>query len=154
MAERVTVAEAAERLGISEGAVRQRLNRGTLSSEKDVDGRVYILLGNDTTDGIQNVQGLSVLVESLHDQVQYLREQLDEEKEAHREADRENRRLLAAALERIPAIEAPREEPSEPRESAVSDSEDTAKGDIPQDQADSEIKRSWWQRLFGVSASE
>jgi len=42
------------------------------------------------------------LVECLRDQVSYLRDQLDQE----REANRENRRLLAAALERIPELEA------------------------------------------------
>ena len=44
------------------------------------------------------------LVESLQDQVSYLREQLA----AERRANDENRRLLLAALERIPSqLEAP-----------------------------------------------
>jgi hypothetical protein len=51
----------------------------------------------------------AMVVQILRDQVAHLRRELAEE----REANRENRRLLAAALERIPALE----EPSEPRES-------------------------------------
>ena len=50
----------------------------------------------------------------MESEIDHLREQLDKE----REANRENRRLLAAALERIPAIEA-----SEARESPQTGSE-------------------------------
>jgi hypothetical protein len=58
------------------------------------------------------------LVEVLREQVEDLRARLDREQEANRE----NRRLLAAALERIPELEAPREpsEAEEPRESPES----------------------------------
>jgi hypothetical protein len=56
----------------------------------------------NTTDNTAD-HPLSDLVEVLKDQVQFLRNQLD----AEREANRENRRLLAAALERIPELEAP-----------------------------------------------
>ena len=115
----LTVPEAAKALGISEGAIRQRINRGTLEHEKGDDGRVYVHI-RDTNDVQDNVQhgtyDLSVLVESLQDQVQYLRQKLDESEEANRE----NRRLLAAAFERIPEIEAPesrQDNLSEPRES-------------------------------------
>ena len=63
------------------------------------------------------------LVESLQDQVKYLREQLD----AEREATRENRRLLAAALERIPELEAPPDTPPEPRELPQKSAEEPGK---------------------------
>jgi excisionase family DNA binding protein len=40
---RVTIQEATEQLGVKEGAVRKRIERGTIRSEKDVDGgRVYV----------------------------------------------------------------------------------------------------------------
>ena len=38
--DRLTVAEAAARLGISSDAVRSRLNRGTLEGRKEADGWV------------------------------------------------------------------------------------------------------------------
>lgn len=40
MHERLSVPDAAKRLNISEGALRQRINRGTIEHEKDDDGRV------------------------------------------------------------------------------------------------------------------
>ncbi len=60
----------------------------------------------------------SRLVESLEEQVRYLRPQLDE---AHR-SNAEHRRLLAAVLERVPALEAP----PEPREASEAASERVA----------------------------
>ena len=48
---RVTVAEAALLLGLSEDAVRSRLKRGTLRRETGADGTVLVVLGDtDTTD--------------------------------------------------------------------------------------------------------
>jgi excisionase family DNA binding protein len=40
--QRLTVQEAAEVLGTSVDAVRMRVRRGSLPSEKDSDGRVYV----------------------------------------------------------------------------------------------------------------
>ena len=50
--ERLTVAEAAERLGITKEAVRKRIHRGTLRSDKDQDGtvRVYISPSDTASD--------------------------------------------------------------------------------------------------------
>ncbi len=42
MADRVPMREAADRLGISVAAVRQRIRRGTLESFKGEDGRWYV----------------------------------------------------------------------------------------------------------------
>jgi hypothetical protein len=80
-----------------------------------------------------------------------LREQLDLERQAHAEA----RRLLAAALERIPpAIEAPAS--PEPRESPETAESPGRQGrsqerpftdeERPQEAAQ---PRSWWRRMFG-----
>jgi excisionase family DNA binding protein len=45
---KLTVLEAAEALGISEGAIRMRIKRGTLPSTRE-GGRVYILLEQEQT---------------------------------------------------------------------------------------------------------
>ena len=117
---RVTVQETAEVLGVTVEAVRGRIKRRKLEAERDKDGSVYVWIDTDqpTTRQDQPETGndqitaghrpdrlgnQEQLVESLLDQVTYMREQLA----AEREANRENRRLLAAALERIPAIESP-----------------------------------------------
>jgi len=66
--------------------------------------------------------------------------------EAEREVDRENRRLLLAALERIPpALEGA---PSEPSEGAAPASEESGGGTArPGEERPSE--RPWWRRVFG-----
>jgi len=119
---RVSVGEAAGILGTTAEGVRGRIKRGTLPSVKE--GRaVYVLLSADqmpterqpatdqTTDQAQPDALLEALDE-IREQVRFLREQL----QAERKANEENRRLLAAALERIPAIEAPQEPSESPTE--------------------------------------
>jgi len=156
---RVTVPEAAQILQTTPDAVRSRLRRGKLRKDVADDGTVLVVLNAAFVDGHNgqadgqdrqtDSQTTEALVGSLQEQIEFLRQQLQQE----REANRENRRLLAAALERIPAaIEAPASDASQsskPRESAVSDFETEAKGAVPQDAADGEIKPSFWRRLFG-----
>jgi len=113
------VAEAADALGITVDAVRSRLKRGTIDHERK-GGRVYVLLGadearpghNQDTDQVSD-QGARESEDRTAELITTLREQLQAERQAHAEA----RRLLAAALERIPPqLEAP----SEVQESDVS----------------------------------
>jgi hypothetical protein len=148
--QRLTVAQAAVTLGLNEGAVRSRIKRGTLPTVKE--GRtVYVILGGGTSKANQSTDtdepsggptDQSKLVESLQDQVSYLRGQLD----AERSANMENRRLLAAALERIPAIE-----PPEARESPETVREDEG-GDQVSGEGTGEPRRerSWWRRFWGM----
>ena len=46
--EYLTIAAAARRLGLTEAAVRQRIRRGTLPSEK-LNGRLHVVLSTDVT---------------------------------------------------------------------------------------------------------
>jgi hypothetical protein len=117
--QRLSVAEAADALGITVDAVRSRVKRGTIDHERK-GGRVYVLLGADEarpghdqdTDKVSD-QGARESEDRTAELITTLREQLQAERQAHAEA----RRLLAAALERIPPqLEAP----SEVRESDVS----------------------------------
>ena len=141
--QRLTAGQAAERLGVSTEAIRGRIRRGTIRHER-VGGRVYVLLPTEQTTDQATDQ--SELVEELRRQNEYLRE--------------ENRRkdhLLAAALERIPAIEAPREpsEATEARESPGT-AEDEPKRAEPrpttvesQEGVQRPQRRRWWRRVFG-----
>jgi nitrogen fixation-related uncharacterized protein len=143
MNERLSVTEAAKRLGISEGALRQRINRGTMEYEKDEHGRVYVFI-HGTHD--EQYDDLSPVVEILRDQVEYLRRQLDEE----REANRENRRLLAAALERIPELPAPASrEARQDTVEASAEGEDTPTTPGGPEEPTERRSRSWWRRFFG-----
>ena len=140
--QRLTVAQAAASLGITEGAVRSRIKRGTLPTVRE-GGTVYVVLSDGTSEANQTTNAgepgdQSELVESLQDQVSYLRGQLEAEREAGRRKDH----LLAAALERIPAIEAP-----QATESATEEQSDTETP--PQQQEPSEGRSSWWRRFFG-----
>jgi len=117
---RVTVAEAAVLLGISEGAVRMRVKRRTLASTRE-SGRLYVLLNTDPTTEPERPH------DGAHDRTSELIDTLREQLEAERQAHAEARRLLAAALARIPAIEAP----SEPRESPQTVEEEQGRASPP-----------------------
>ena len=110
---RVTVQEAARLLGISEGAVRARIHRGTLETERD-SGTVYVRLNADDTTNERTEQ--SELVQTLREYNAALERQLN----AERESSAELRRIVAGLVQRIPELEAP----SEPRESPESATED------------------------------
>src|SRR5215210_5914983 len=107
---RVTVSEAADIIGISAEAVRMRIRRGTLPSERS-EGTVYVILDTDRTQRVGNVSGnvsgdrTDELLEALRGQVHDLRDQLQAERQGHAEA----RRIIAGLVERMPAIEAPQE---------------------------------------------
>jgi excisionase family DNA binding protein len=129
---RVTVQEAARLLGISEGAVRARIHRGTLETERD-SGTVYVRLNADDTANERTEQ--SELVQTLREYNAALERQLN----AEREASAELRRIVAGLVQRIPELEAP----SEPRESPETATE-TAEGAREGTQ-----QRPWWRRIFG-----
>ena len=138
----VDLREAAELLGTSTEAVRKRASRGSLRSERH-DGRVVVWVDGDRTEGGREaeVDG-GPLVEMLADQVAYLRSQLDQE----REANRENRRIIAALTSRIPAIEAPEDTSASapPRSDSPTPTEQAGEPETPS----SEAPRPWWRRLF------
>ncbi len=172
--ERLTVAQAAAALGITEGAVRSRIKRGTLPTTRE-GGTVFVLLGGGTSQANQapspdvpTDQVPPELVEALRDQIRDLREQLEQANER----DRENRRIIAALTQRIPEIEAPREpsgatdaprapseateqpgrvEPQpavegaqEPRESSEMHMPEVGGGPLPHDQQ-RPSERRWWE---------
>ncbi len=132
---RLTVAQAADQLGTTVDAVRGRIKRRTIAHERE-GGRVYVLLDAD-----EPRQGRDQDADELRDRLRYVEGQLQAERQAHAEA----RRLLLAALERIPAIEAPPETPPGAPETA---SGGPGGGETPGGQ-DRPAERPWWRRLFG-----
>jgi hypothetical protein len=162
---RVPVPEAAQILGVTPDAVRSRLRRGKLRKDTSADGTILVVLDFEATDGHDSHDRhgdghsgsharhgarsdgqptVTPLVEALQSQVEHLRRQLDE---ANR-ANAEHRRLLAAALERIPAIEPPEEAPPEPREEPETASPEMEGVEVPI--AERKPQRSFWQKLFGT----
>jgi hypothetical protein len=146
---RYNVREAAEVLGISPEAVRTRLSRGTLDSFKE-GRRVYVLLERDMTKSDKDrtddrTYEADRYVRSLEERVEHLRELLDGE----REANRENRRIIAALTARIPELE-----PGPSPEATGSPQTDTDEAESAEPRPDAPsaqegARRPWWRRVFG-----
>src|SRR5919107_3186186 len=158
----VTVADAAELLGLSTEAVRMRVKRGTLASTK-VGGTVYVLLDgpnerpnhkpnagpnigtNGRPDPRPNVETTPMVANlrehnaDLRDQVEHLRRELDTRNEELRRKDT----ILMAMTQRIPELESAPESP----QSSVTAEGRKDKGQVPEDQ-DGPQHRSWWRRLL------
>jgi hypothetical protein len=99
---RVHLSEAAVLLGVSKDAVRMRAKCGTLRSEKGEDGRVYVWV-NDNPDDDPNTVHPETQVEARRELIDELRDRV----RSLEEANRENRRIIAALTQRIPELEAP-----------------------------------------------
>lgn len=143
---RLTVPEAAQALGISPEAVRNRLSRGTLESTKE-DGTVYVLLEADRVQHIadtsHDIPGDTEAVISAKDEtIRILSEQL----EAERAASAELRRIVAGLVQRVPELEAPSETRDSSPEAA---SERGVRGDTSESSQEPAQRRSWLLRWFG-----
>jgi hypothetical protein len=143
---RTTVAEAAEILGISAEAVRGRIRRGTLPVERE-SGAVYVLLEGKTRDRTNGDQTRTT-GDRPHDHTDLLIAELQDRVRSLEEANRENRRIIAALTSRIPAIEAPSDERDAP-ETVEQEPETGAehRSDAPGSQEGA--RRPWWKRVFG-----
>lgn len=157
--QRLTVAQAAAKLSITEGAVRSRIKRGTLPTTRE-GGTVYVLWGDGTSEtnhqtsygephGVPADQ--SELVESLQDQVAFLRAELERRGE---EADRYQRIVAGLAQananlsERVRELEPAQTGQESPQESA----EAVTRGDDDRPAAEGQEtapRRPWWRRVFG-----
>jgi excisionase family DNA binding protein len=141
----MTVAEAAELLGISEGAVRKRVERKKLDADHGPDGRLIVYPDPDAT--VQDASRDSRATvddrytQSLEDQVKYLRSQLDQE----RDANRENRRIIAVLTSRVPELEAATSSGAQDPDPPAGPTRTPADaGEGPQTGA----QRPWWRRMF------
>src|SRR5215216_524524 len=114
---RLTVQEAAEVLGTSVDAVRMRIRRGSIESEKDPDGRVHVWVNGDSTETGPRLDGEpTALISAKDETIRVLSEQLEAEREARRRADTIIAQLTqanAALAARVPELEAPREVPGD-----------------------------------------
>src|SRR5215210_1720846 len=174
---RVTVAEAAEVLGITAEAVRTRIKRGRLQSVKvppDRTGTVYVLLQADQTrpnidptsqgqDQTSDQTGRrNELVEALREQVAYLQgviatrdrelEQRAEEIRRRDSALEREQQLTAMFATRLGELEAPTVEAAEAREaseSSGSTEDPTPAAEGSQAAAEPPERRGWWRRMFG-----
>jgi hypothetical protein len=125
--DRVTVQEAAQRLGISESGVRKRVKREQLESTHE-EGRVYVYLDSVATDADPVPDSVpDKYVASLEDQVEFLRDQVRRQQE-----------IIGQQAISLRALSAP-ESREEPPESPTSS---------PQAEEPAQ-PRPWWRRMFG-----
>jgi hypothetical protein len=134
--QRVTVSEAAEALGITPEAVRMRIKRGTLRSERQA-GRVFVLLGSEqpADQPTAPLGGSGALISEMRSRIQFLEDEL-QRKDA----------ILLNMTEAMKALSPPSQEtPPEERESPQTVGEEQERV-VPQP-ATSGAQESTWRRL-------
>lgn len=149
---RYTVPEAAEVLGITHDAVRKRITRHTIEHERDGEGRVHVYLdGSETRREADKDADRDELLTVYRRQVEMLRDQLAGE----REANRENRRIIAGLIQRVPELEpaSPAQNAQEPSERRQDAGEGYGQGEAPAGPQTPQERpqRSFWSRIFGGS---
>jgi hypothetical protein len=132
--DRLTIQEAARRLGVSEGAVRKRVTRDTLKHHKDEDGRVYVYLDEGDRRGVDDGQDEGVdpnsnaLISRLESEVAFLRDQVQRQQEIIAQQAVTMRQLTAASSEEAP-------------EAAETVEEAPDRAEAPEDELDTERAR-------------
>ena len=103
LADRVTVPKAAEMVGVTQSAIRKRVQRGTIPWDKDSEGRIYDYVnssdtspeaGKDRARDTVTGQSYDEVLKTYKEQVEFLRQEL-ERKET----------LLMFLTQRIPELE-------------------------------------------------
>jgi hypothetical protein len=162
----VDVGEAARELGISTDAVRKRIARGSLESDRP-DGNVLVWLDDSGTEAGREAQvDGRALLEAKDETIALLRDQLRLRAEEIQRRDVIISQLTqanAALAQRVPELEAPQEPPGGP-ESAAEEPERAAElrpatrsaqggPERPPDTAEwptrGGLLRPWWRRVFG-----
>lgn len=142
---------------MTEGAVRSRVKRGTLATER-LGNKVYVILSRDEpspnigepTDEPSAHLHQDRLIESYEARIESLERHLRAEREAHGES----RRIIAGLVQRIPELEAPPQTPEEAESVAESASEGAAgrteeAEDSTEERGETSERRPWWRRIFG-----
>jgi hypothetical protein len=139
--------EAAEVLGVSVEAIRKRVQRGTIRSDKGEDGRRYVYL--DESPPESEVAGSSSpLLDALRDEIAHLR----------RESERKDAIIMSlsqsnAELSRtIRAIEAPSEPPRSPVERL--EDEEMWREEAGMEARDPETRQAWHSQQYGAPRAE
>ena len=143
LADRVAVPEAAEMVRVTQGAIRKRVQRGTIPRDKDSEGRIYVYVnpsdtspeaGKDRPRDTVTGRSCDEVLEAYKEQVEFLRQEL------------ERKETLLMLTQRIPELEVH----SESRGPSEKPLEDTDKGNVvPPGQQEASQCPAWWRRFFG-----
>jgi hypothetical protein len=143
---RTTVSEAAEILGISAEAVRGRIRRGTIPVERE-GGTVYVLIEGTERHRTTGDQSRTT-DDRPSDRTDLLIAELQDRVRSLEEANRENRRIIAALTQRIPAIEAPPDSAPDAPQAPEPGEEQQGRGTVGSE-PQAATQRPWWRRVFG-----
>jgi hypothetical protein len=162
---RVTIREAAAKLGVTEAAIRKRIQRGSLGKEMGQDGRVYVYL--DLSQNMSQAESqehrdplVEELLEEMRDRVAFLERSLERRSvEAERYQQivaglTQTNNQLASRLRELeaPAVQTAPQEPLGGPQSVVKEQESaeprSATGGAQEDAAHPR-RRSWWREFFG-----
>ena len=148
--ERLTIQEAAHRLGVSESAIRKCIKRGTLKREKTEDGRVLVYMESTSAPGTEEVRPpeRDVLISEMQDRLAFLERELEVRAEEIRRRDT----IIMNMTEAMKALSPPAQEaPSEARESpqTVEEEPERAEPHPATGGAQEPAWRRWRRRVFG-----
>ena len=157
---RVTIKEAAARLGVTEAAIRKRIQRGSLDKEMGSDGRVYVYLDlsqdkSHPESQIHRDPLVEELIEELRDRVTYLERSLERRSvEAERYQQivaglTQTNNQLATQLREI--VEAPATTQPAPSQEPPGGTESVVEEPQREEPWSSTggAKSPWWRRVFG-----
>lgn len=169
--DRVTIQEAAYRLGVKDDAIRKRIQRGTLQYEKNEDGRVYVFIDKThdmsqplSYDGIHHPTGnlshdsakdlsKDKIINVLEDQIQYLKEIIetrDRELEVRTDELKRKDTIIMSFSQRLPELSPPTSPLKDlgNHDGLVGSSGGVADEKIARE-SQTVLKRSWWRKLIG-----
>ncbi len=150
---KVSVAEAARRLGVSQDAVYKRIKRRTIRWEKGTDDKTYVWIEelDESTDSAESStdqsydaatdQSTDPLLDELRDRIRFLEAELEDRKDEARRKDS----IIMALTQRVPELEAPAEPSGAPQTASVGPDKGTHAEAEERPQ-----KRSWWRQFFGI----
>src|SRR5215212_11311205 len=137
--ERLTIQEAAHRLGVSDSAVRKRIKRGTVQREKTEDGRVLVYMEPSVL-GAEEVRTpeRDALISEMQQRLALLERELDVRTEEIRRRDT----IIMNMTEAMKALNPPApEDSSEARESPESPAGTTGESGELREKLDTERTR-------------
>jgi hypothetical protein len=145
--ERLTVAQAAAQLGVSQDAIRKRIRRNTIDYDQDPDGRIYVYVdSSEIAQEESSDASIERLVQVQHDDIEFLRRELETRTEEIRRRDS----IIAALTQRLPEIEAP----SEPRltlEDTTEKNEARVEAPAGSRQVRRGTRKPWWRKPMLVA---
>ena len=151
--ERLTIQEAAHRLGVSESAIRKRIKRGTLKREKTEEGRVLVSMETPAPTSVPGAEEVrtperDALISQMQKRVAFLEHELEVRSEEIRRRDT----IIMNMTEAMKALSPPSQSPPPgERESPQTVEEEPQRAEPRPDapSAQEGAQRPWWRRMLG-----